>query len=369
MAIGRREFISTLAAGALLPAAAAKALHQSPAGQPGKAPAPFDVDALYDRAIVIDALSVPHRLDEAEFAAIERTGYTGIHTSLANRNFQVAERALGQWAAQFSQHGDRFIHATKAADFERAKREQKLAVLLGFQNGTILDSSVGNLDKLHALGTRCIQLTYNERNLLGDGCTERTNAGLSDFGVEAVERMGELGILVDLSHCGEQTSADGISFSRCPPAFTHTMCRALHDHPRAKSDALIKAVSNKGGVTGMMALGYMVAPTAAASLEDYLRHIDHAVRVAGMDHVGVATDFQIRGIEAVATRESWYVPRLRSFKPSYNVRWPPWIPELDAPDRFRTVTHGLAKRGYKSDAIEKILGRNWMRCFRDNFGG
>jgi membrane dipeptidase len=93
------------------------------------------------------------------------------------------------------------------------------------------------------------------------------------------------------------------------------------------------------------------------------------VKVAGIDHVGIATDFQIRGIEAVATRESWYEPRLRSFKPSYNVRWPPWIPELDAPERSRTVTHGLAKRGYTSDAIEKILGGSWMRCFRDNFGG
>lgn len=368
MPLGRREFIATLAAGTLLPASAERAMQQS-APNSGSAPQPFDADALYDRALVIDALSVPHRLDDAEFAAIARTGYTGIHTSLANRNFQVAERALGQWAAQFTQYPDRFIHATKAADFERAKREKKLAVLLGFQNGTILDSSIGNLDKLYALGTRCIQLTYNERNLLGDGCTERTNAGLSDFGVAAVRRMGELGILVDLSHCGEQTSADGIEFSVRPPAFTHTICRAVHDHPRAKSDALIEAVSNKGGVTGMMALGYMVGPTAAASLEDYLRHIDHAVKVAGIDHVGIATDFQIRGIEAVATRESWYEPRLKSFKPSYNVRWPPWIPELDAPERFRTVTHGLAKRGYTSGDIEKLLGLNWMRCFRDNFGG
>jgi membrane dipeptidase len=363
VSIGRREFIGALTAGALLPGAA-RAFHAAQA-----TPAAPDVDALYDRAIVIDALAVARAWDEVEFAAIDRTGYTGIQTSLANRNFEVAERALTEWKARFAQHGDRFLHAVTAADFERAKRDKKLAVLLGFQNATIIESSVGNLDKLYALGTRCIQLTYNSRNLLGDGCTERTNAGLSDFGVAAVERMGELGILVDLSHCGEQTSADGIAFSRRPPAFTHTMCKALHDHPRAKSDALIRAMAEKGGVTGIAALGYFVGPSPDTSLEDYLRHIDHAVKVAGIDHVGLSTDFEIRGIQAWATRETWYEPRLRSFKPSYNVRWPPWIPELDAPERFRTVAHGLARRRYTTDAIEKILGRNWLRCFRDTFGG
>lgn len=91
---------------------------------------------------------------------------------------------------------------------------------------------------LYQLGTRCIQLTYNLRNLLGDGCTERTNAGLSDFGVAVVERMNAPGIVVDLSHSGEQTSRDGIAFSKRPPAFTHTMCRAIYDHVRAKPDDL-----------------------------------------------------------------------------------------------------------------------------------
>jgi membrane dipeptidase len=366
MAIGRRQFIGTLAAGALLPGIGTRWMPSST--QAAQASAGFDVDALFDRSIVIDALSVPTAWDEAEFAALDRTGYTGIHVSLANRNFQIAERALNQWAGHFAAHPERLLLATTAADFERAKLEKKLAVLLGFQNGTILDSSIRNLDRLYALGTRCIQLTYNERNLLGDGCTERTNAGLSDFGVAAVEKMGELGILVDLSHCGEQTSADGITFSRKPPAFTHTMCKALHDHPRAKSDALLRAIAQKGGFIGMVALGYFVGPTADASVEDYLRHIDHAVKVAGIDQVGLSTDFQIRGIEAVTTRERWYVPRLTAFKPSYNVRWPPWIPELDAPGRFRTVAHGLVKRGYKARDIEKILGQNWLRCFRENFG-
>ncbi len=218
------------------------------------------------------------------------------------------------------------------------------------------------------MGTRCIQLTYNARNLLGDGCTERTNAGLSDFGVEVVRRMNELHIVVDLSHCGEQTSKDGIEVSQAPPAFTHTVCKAVHDHVRGKSDALLKALADKGGVVGIATLGYFVGLTAATSLDDYVNHIDHAVQVAGMEHVALASDYSIRGIEATATRESWYVPRLKTFKPIYNVRWPPWIKELDPPERFRAIAHGLARRGYAAGDIEKIIGGNWKRYFTEVLG-
>ena len=359
--MNRREFIEVTAAG----------WAGASLGTPGRA-APLqvgsEIDAFYDRSVVVDSLAIED-WDEAGFAAWKKSGYTAIQTSLSNRNLQVATSALDRWRQRFSNHADRLIHCKKAADIEQAKREGKLAVILGFQNAAIIEDQVSNLDGLYAAGTRCIQLTYNSRNLLGDGCTERTNSGLSDFGISCVEKMNDLGIIVDLSHCGEQTSADGITYSRRPPAFTHTMCKVLHFHPRAKSDELLRAISGRGGMTGLVTLGYFVSPDPAATIRDYIRHIDHAVKVCGIDHVGLCTDYQIRGIEASATRENWYVPRLSIFKPSYKVRWPPWIPELDTPDRFRIVTHALYRKGYKSSEIEKLLGLNWLRYFREIFGG
>lgn len=327
-----------------------------------------DIDAVYDRAVVVDGLCL---LDwgAGDIDAWRRSGYTAATASLGNRNYAVAIRALQLWRDLIAQNRDMLLALESANAVRGAKREGKLAVLLGFQNGTAIDSDITNLDRLYAAGARAIQLTYNSRNLLGDGCTERTNAGLSDFGVECVERMNELGILVDLSHCGQATSADGIAFSRKPPAFTHTMCRAIYDHVRAKPDELLRALSDKGGVTGIVALGYFVGPDADTSIEDYLRHIDHAVDVCGIDHVGLASDFSIQGIEATATREDWYLPRLTLFKPEYRVRWPPWIFELDQPERYRTVAHALSERGYRTSAIEKILGGNWMRLYQDVFGG
>ena len=327
-----------------------------------------EIDSVYSRAVVVDSLSVTDEWNEPTFAAWKASGYTAIHTSLANRNFRVAMRDLSKWREIFARHTAELMPCLKAGDIPRAKNDGKLGVMLGFQNGTVIDDETDNLSRLHAAGTRSIQLTYNSRNLLGDGCTERTNAGLSDFGIECVGRMNQLGILVDLSHCGEQTSGDGIQFSNKPPAFTHTVCKSVYDHVRAKPDNLLRALSEKGGVTGITALGYFVGPSADTSLDSYLRHIEHAVKVCGIEHVGLATDFNLRGIEATETRETWYLPRLEVFKPSYRVRWPPWIPELDKPERFRTVARALSRRGYKVGEIEKILGGNWVRCFREVFG-
>lgn len=329
----------------------------------------IDVDALFNRSFVVDALSADEDWDKPEpiFEAYRTAGVTAIHTSLANRNLTVAMRDLAEWQARFDRWPDRLVKIVKGAQITEAKTTRRVGVLLGFQNATIVESDIRNLDTLYEAGTRCIQLTYNSRNLLGDGCTERTNAGLSEFGVAVVERMNQLGIVVDLSHCGEATSRDGIAMSTRPPAFTHTMCKAIYDHVRAKSDDLLKAVADKGGVVGIATLGYFIGP-AAASFDDYLRHVDHAAKVAGIDHVGLASDYSIRGIEATHTRDSWYVPRLTSFKPVYRVRWPPWIKELDPPERFRNIAYGLAKRGYTSAHIEKILGGNWTRYFGEVLG-
>jgi membrane dipeptidase len=118
----------------------------------------------------------------------------------------------------------------------------------------------------------------------------------------------------------------------------------------------------------MATLGYFIGPTADTTFDDYLRHVDHAVKVGGIDHVGLASDYSIRGIEATQTRERWYLPRLKTFPPAYRVRWPPWIAELDPPERFRNITRGLAKRGYTTTQIEKLLGGNWLRFFKDAMG-
>lgn len=357
----RRSLLKLISAGAVVPALGPRAW----AADEGP------IDALYRRAVVIDGLSFAHKWDDIEYRAIDETGYSGIITSLPRANLKVAIDALMEWRKRIRDNPERFLMALSGADFRRAKSEGKLAVLMNFQNATMLEGNADNVEVLHALGMRCFQLTYNQRNRLGDGSTERTDAGLSDFGIEVVERMNALGVLVDLSHSGRQTTMDGVAFSDKPVAFTHTMCETLRpNHPRAKTDSQIRALAEKGGVIGLAALGYFVGtdPGGATTIETYADHIDHAIGVAGLEHVALATDFPLRGIASWATKEAWYAPRLKIFKPSYDLKWPPWIPSLDQPDRYIKLAHVLNRRGYGDDAIERILGLNWLRLFRDVYG-
>ncbi len=335
------------------------------------ASSPARLKRLYDNALVIDALSFAVEWDDEEYKAVEQSGYAGIVTSLNRRDLQTAIDELLTWKRRVEEFPARYMIALEAKDFERAKRSGKLAVMMNFQNATMLEGDADNVEALHALGMRCFQLTYNYRNLLGDGCTERTNAGLSDFGVEVVERMNKTGVLVDLSHCGRQTTFDGIEFSEKPVAITHSIVEKYRPkHPRAKTDDQIKALADKGGVFGVAAIGYFVGtdPGGETTIETYADHIDHAVSVVGVDHVALSTDFPLRGIASWATREEWYEPRLEVFKPSYDVKWPPYIPALDTPDRFRNLVAVLDRRGWKTGDMEKLLGGNWMRLFKDVFG-
>nr|WP_292960087.1 MULTISPECIES: membrane dipeptidase [unclassified Allomuricauda] len=328
-----------------------------------------NIEELYKKAIVVDGLIISRNWNEDSFKALAESGYTGFNASVDSGNLEKGLRNLNEWQTIIKENPDRLILATSADDYNRAKKEGKVAVMLGFQNSTMVGRSIKNLDTLYDAGMRWMQLTYNERNYLGDGSTERTNCGLSDFGIEVVERMNELGIIVDLSHCGKETTNDGIAYSKAPVSINHSMCEALHkNHPRAKTDEQIKAMADKGGIIGIICLGYMIGPNLGTdtTLETYVDHIDHAVKIGGIDHVGLASDFAIQGLEASgATRENWYVPRLTRFKPSYKVQWPPWIPELDKPDRYLQVAKVLDKRGYSTGDIEKILGLNWLRFYKE----
>jgi len=369
MSISRRKFVKALPLGVLVP----QQLLSSFAGANANtlaSPLLYDqIDKIYDQAIVIDGIVITRNWNAVADEALAKSGYTGFNASLDSGSLKRALESLSDWHMRIKDNSDRFITAKSADDYIRAKKEGKVAVMMGFQNTTPLENSIDNMDILYQAGTRWMQLTYNQRNLVGDGCTERTNVGLSDYGIEVVDRMNELGIIVDLSHCGKATTNDGIKFSKGAVSINHSMCEALHkDHPRAKTDEQIRAMADKGGVIGIISLGYMIGPNLGTetTLETYVDHIEHAVKVGGIDHVGLAADFAVQGLKATgATRKNWYEPRLTRFKPSYKVQWPPWIPELDTPDRYRHVARLLDKRGFSTGDIEKILGRNWLRFLQE----
>jgi membrane dipeptidase len=361
MTIDRRTFVQEAGAAAL-------AVGRAPRGVgPGGPPQGPD-------EIWIDALS-GGRLGDEGFAEIARSGLTMIDTTLGPAgtptfSYDAAVRDLATWHGHFARYRDRLIHVRRAGDILQAKREGKFAVMLGFQNATHLNRDLRNVDFFYDLGIRQVQLTYNELNALGAGCTERVDSGLSDFGVEVVQRMNDLGMLVDLSHCGVRTTLDAIEVSKKPVLFSHTNCRALNDNMRCKTDEQIRKLAAKGGVMGVTTVNFFVSNKARSTLDDFIAHIEHVTRLVGIDHVGIGSDSAIGGWRQSYPTEKafWDFHGQFKFKPGADVRWPPFIEEIDVPEKFHLIRRRLAQRGFSPADLAKILGGNFLRVYREILG-
>jgi membrane dipeptidase len=234
----------------------------------------------------------------------------------------------------------------------------------------MLDGDLSRLNVFQGLGVRIFQLTYNRRNLMGDGCIESADGGLSSLGHEAIIELNGRSLLIDLSHAGPRTIAEGIAASKAPLAITHTGCRALVDSPRNVNDASLKALAEKGGVAGiyfMCFLRYLEQPHS----EDVIRHLEHAVNMCGEDHVGIGTDSSISAMpldaafraehrKTIADRIKAGISVAGESPEVLNV-----IPEYNSPLRFLTLADDLSRRGWSSGRIEKVLGANFARLFGD----
>jgi membrane dipeptidase len=279
--------------------------------------------------------------------------------------YENALRDIALWTRQFDSLGW-LVKATRVKDIEQAKEMGKRAVILNFQNTTHIGTDLDKLDFFYNLGIRIIQLTYNMRNFVGDGCTERTDCGLSNFGIQVVKRMNELGILVDLSHCGHNTTMDAIEISTKPVAFTHAFCRKLHQHDRGKTDEELKALAEKGGYCGIVVVPFFLAKESP-SLTHFLDHLEHVVEVMGIDKVGVGTDWGAVYPEPLRVRLNEEIRRI-GFRQEHKVDWGAVTEGFKDWRDWPNITYGLVSRGYSDREIKGILGGNFLNIFREVVG-
>ena len=342
----------------------------------------------YREAIVIDGLGGPGGgsndnpdagLSEQEVKDVRESGVTCAHitvgavgTTAPDTAFMNTVRGIAFWEREIDRHPEALGRVRVVGDIGKAKKNKRCGLVYGVQDGVAFETELARLDDLHALGLRVVQPTYNRRNLLGDGCLEPGNAGLSRTGIEAIERLNALGILVDLSHCGRQTAADAIRVSKKPVAFTHTGSQALADHPRNRTDAELRAVAEKGGVCGIYFMPYLSEgrqPTAA----DIVLHLEHMVQVAGEDHVSIGTDGNISPTVVDQKYKDAFAKNTRERREAGIGA--PWETEegylfandLNTPRRFATLAMMLADRRHSATRIEKILGGNLMRVFGETW--
>jgi membrane dipeptidase len=268
-------------------------------------------------------------------------------------------RLFASWNGFIANHDQHFMRIDSAADLNRVKTSGKIGICIGLQNSEQF-RRLEDVDFFHSIGQRVSQLTYNARNLIGNGSTERRDDGISDFGVSIIERMNKIGMAVDVSHCGDRTTLDAFEISKKPVLITHSNCRALvPGHPRLKTDEAIKKVGEAGSVMGITGVRMFVKGDEPTTIEHELDHFDHVANLIGVEHLGVGSDSDLYGYDAMPAEAN---KQLRaSYKGSYGFREKIDIEGLNHPKRMYDLTEGLIRRKYNNAAIEGMLGGNFKR--------
>jgi membrane dipeptidase len=343
----------------------------------------------YDRAIVIDALGGmgdPYeerqditRMGDRAWAETLATGVTMVRDTV----FPVGntadpwadyQKSIAEKQAYLGANPDRLSLVRSAADILKAKREKKFAVLMGTQDSVMIGPVLDRLAQLKKDGVLSVQLTYNNRNLSGDGALEPGNAGISKLGKTTIERIEAEKLLLDLSHGGARTMAEAAAHARRPLVISHTAARALADHPRNTADETLKAVADKGGVIGVYFMPFLTMDSKPKG-EDLLRHIDHVANVAGEDHVGIGTDNGVlpQVVDEAAKKRirEWNAERVKAgiAAPGEGPDIFPMVADYNSVDRYRRFAADLQKRGWSEARLEKLMGGNFLRVYREAWGG
>lgn len=374
----RRRFLSTLGALAAAPLLASRAVRA--AGTPPLA-GPADWPG-YRAAIVIDGLGGPgvynddtgSALSAAALDDVRASGLTAVNLTVSGvgsylRNYDDTIRNIAYWNSQIAAHPQRLLGVRSGTDLDEAKRSGRLGLIYGFQDATPLGEDLDRVELFHQLGVRVFQLTYNRRNLVGDGCLEPGNAGLSQFGHALIERLNARRALIDLSHAGERTTLEAIDASKVPIAISHTGCAALASNPRNKTDNELKRLADKGGVAGIYLMPFLRS-RGQPMADDLVRHLEHAIDVCGEDHVGIGSDGVISAVDATPEFKRKFAEEIKERRargisaPGEQPDVYTFLPDLNAPDRFGRIAMLLARRGHSDARIEKIIGGNFNRLFR-----
>jgi membrane dipeptidase len=338
----------------------------------------FELDALPKELTPAVLERLPDMVTDQSIGDALASGVTAINMTVGHvmgdvDPFEYTVADIGRWNRLLRKRSGQLLHASTVQDIRRARAEGKIGIIYGFQNSLMLGDKVERVDLFADLGVRVFQLTYNAAVPMGDGAMAPSNRPLSAFGRAVVERLNAVRVLCDLSHSGEQTCLDAIRTSRQPVLISHTGCRALVNVPRNKSDVELRLLADRGGYVGIFFMTFL-NETGRATGADVVRHIDHAIRVCGEDHVGIGTDLGPSGVgdvDAYMKRQREYLELRRQqgiAAPGESADQPYFAMDMLGPEQYRKLERMLRQRGYKSARIEKIFGSNFLRVAKEVWG-
>jgi membrane dipeptidase len=375
--VNRREFsvVAAAAAGMALASGAGAAAAQPREGQV-EAAVSEQARRLYQRSLILDANSAPPLgerlpLPQADLDLVRGSGLSVIKLSLGSINSDFARTVaeIAQVEQLIEVHPAYFTQVRVAGDMARAKKEGKVGIIFSFESVEMLGGQLGSLEVFRGLGVRVMQLSYNRKSPFAAGVMEPSAGGLTPLGRAAVREMNRLGIVLDLSHANAATTADALSLSQKPPVMTHAGCAAVHPHPRNKTDEQLRALAARGGVVGIFDLPYLTASPRQPTVDDYIDHLEHALRVAGEDHVGIGSDVGITPFDTSPAGMAEFAKeveeRRRSGLSAPEEDRPTYVVGLNVPNRIEIIADRLLKRGYSATVTEKVIGANFARVFTE----
>lgn len=283
----------------------------------------------------------------------------GIFNPTDMHNGQIG--LLARWNGFIAEHTDDLMRIDGAADFDRVRESGKIGVMIGTHHGEPF-RNVDDVDFFYGLGLRsCILVTFGQ-NRLGGAVDEPAAGGLTAFGKAIVQRMNQLGMAVDVSHCNDETRRGAIDASSKPVMLSHANPAALCPNPRNVADDVIKALAARGGVMGVMPLRMLVTPQEPTTLADYVDMVDYLCDLVGPDHVGLGLETPPEGFDSLPVENQIPLP---SYMRNPGVQRKLDLPELCHVRRLYTVVEEMVRRGYEEATIQKIIGGNFERALRE----
>lgn len=316
---------------------------------------------LHSNSIVIDGLVISKWSREL-FEDMRAGGLTAANCTVSIwEGFKDTVANIAEMKRLIRENADLVCLVRTSADIENAKKSNRTGIILGFQNAHAFEDDLGTIEAFADMGVRVVQLCYNTQNLIGTGCYER-DGGLSGYGREVIAEMNRVGIMIDLSHVGPLTSQEAILESSKPVCYSHCLPAGLKEHPRNKTDEQLRFIAEHGGFVGVTMFPPFLRRGTESSVEDYVEAIRYVANLVGEDSVGIGTDFT-QGMDEEfflwITRDKGRYRTLTKFGPIIN---PAGIRRIgDLPN----LTAAMERAGCTASLIEKVIGRNWLRVFRD----
>ena len=320
---------------------------------------------------VIDNLQYANFSPEI-FAQMRAGGVDAVHVTIAyHESFREMVLNLERWNRWFEAHPDLIFKGTSGADVRRAQETGRTAIFFGFQNPSPIEDDIGLVEICHQLGVRFMQLTYNNQSLLATGCYEEVDAGLTRMGRQVVAEMNRVGLVIDMSHSAERSTLEAIAASTRPIAITHANPHWWHPALRNKSDAVLGALTEAGGMLGFSIYPHHLKGGSECSLDDFCAMIEESARRYGAEHLGIGTDLCQDQPDSVVEwmRVGRWSKTIDYGEGSAEQAGFPPMPGWFRDNRdFGTLRAGLLRTALTAAEVDGIMGRNWLRFYDESFG-